>query len=93
MKLLWKSDVFGWKMTGLLGKGAVWFFGFSKKERKNNEQGAEKGNGEAPGQDKKPKAHKARSNKLAASDNRHHCSDNGPSRHGLRNRNGRSGKS
>ena len=31
MKLLWNANVFGWHMTGLLGKGAEWFFGFSRK--------------------------------------------------------------
>lgn len=30
MKILWRSNVFGWIMTGIIGKNAKWFFGFSK---------------------------------------------------------------
>lgn len=30
MKLLIRENVFGWIMTGLIGKDAKWFLGFSK---------------------------------------------------------------
>lgn len=33
MKILVNANVYGWRMTGLLGKGAKWFFGFSKKPK------------------------------------------------------------
>ena len=33
MKLLLNDEVFGWRMTGLLGKDARWFLGFSRVER------------------------------------------------------------
>ncbi len=29
MKLLINEDIFGWKLTGLLGKDAKWFLGYS----------------------------------------------------------------
>lgn len=29
MRLLINESIFGWKLTGLLGKDAIWFFGFS----------------------------------------------------------------
>lgn len=32
MKLLWNEKVYGWwNVTGLIGKQANWFFGFSRK--------------------------------------------------------------
>ena len=31
MNLLINSDVYGWRMTGLLGEDSAWFLGFSKK--------------------------------------------------------------
>ena len=31
MKLLIRRNVFGWVMTGLLGKDAKWFLGFSRQ--------------------------------------------------------------
>ena len=31
MKPLFFADVFGWNMTGLLGKDAKWFIGFSRR--------------------------------------------------------------
>lgn len=34
MKVLINKKVFGWKMTGLLGKDGKWFFGFSKVPEK-----------------------------------------------------------
>lgn len=30
MKILINDNLFSWNMTGLLGKGARWFFGFSR---------------------------------------------------------------
>jgi hypothetical protein len=30
MKLYWRQNVYGWVMTGLVGKKARWFFGFSR---------------------------------------------------------------
>lgn len=31
MRLLFAANVFGWRMTGLMGAGAAWFLGFSKR--------------------------------------------------------------
>jgi hypothetical protein len=31
MKVLINADVYGWKMTGLLGAGGAWFLGHSKR--------------------------------------------------------------
>jgi hypothetical protein len=31
MKLLINANVFGWRMTGLLGKDGAWFFGWSRR--------------------------------------------------------------
>lgn len=31
MRILFRADVCGWRMTGLLGRDGAWFFGFSKK--------------------------------------------------------------
>ena len=31
MKLYFKTNVHGWIMTGILGKDAKWFFGYSRK--------------------------------------------------------------
>lgn len=31
MKLLLNANVYGWRMTGLLGKDGAWFVGFSKR--------------------------------------------------------------
>ena len=31
MRLLINANVFGWRMTGLMPKGAGWFFGFSRR--------------------------------------------------------------
>ncbi len=33
MRLLINANVFGWKMTGLMPKGAGWFFGFSRRPK------------------------------------------------------------
>ena len=33
MKLLLKSNVWRWNMTGILGKDAKWFFGFSRSQK------------------------------------------------------------
>ena len=33
MKLLLNADVYGWRMTGLLGKDGAWFAGFSSRPR------------------------------------------------------------
>jgi hypothetical protein len=33
MRLMWKENVFGWVMTGLLGANNRWFFGFSRAPR------------------------------------------------------------
>lgn len=30
MKILLNEKIFGWKMTGLMGSGGLWFFGFSR---------------------------------------------------------------
>lgn len=30
MKFLWRENVFGWEMTGILGKNSRWFLGFSR---------------------------------------------------------------
>lgn len=39
MKLLWRADVYGWRMTGLLGKSAAWFIGLSKRPSKTTPEG------------------------------------------------------
>lgn len=31
MKPLLNANVYGWRMTGLLGKGGAWFFGYSRR--------------------------------------------------------------
>ena len=31
MKLLLNENVYGWKMTGLIGSDGAWFIGFSKR--------------------------------------------------------------
>lgn len=31
MKLLLGADVYGWRMTGLLGEGGTWFLGHSRR--------------------------------------------------------------
>ena len=31
MKFLFRENVFGWNMTGLMGTGGAWFVGYSKK--------------------------------------------------------------
>lgn len=31
MKLLLLADVFGWRMTGLMGDGGAWFIGYSRR--------------------------------------------------------------
>lgn len=31
MKILIRANVYGWIMTGLLGKKAEWFFGYSRR--------------------------------------------------------------
>lgn len=33
MKLLINENVYGWRMTGLLGRDGAWFFGFSRRPR------------------------------------------------------------
>lgn len=33
MKLLLNDNVFGWRMTGIIGKDAKWFLGFSRNPR------------------------------------------------------------
>jgi hypothetical protein len=33
MRLLINANVFGWRMTGLMPKGAKWFFGFSRQPK------------------------------------------------------------
>lgn len=33
MRLLINANVFGWRMTGLMPKGAGWFFGFSRRPK------------------------------------------------------------
>ncbi len=30
MRFLWNESVYGYKMTGLLGKGGMWFIGYSR---------------------------------------------------------------
>jgi hypothetical protein len=44
MKLLWKANMFGWHMTGLLGKDAAWFLGYSRRPAALDE----KSEGQAP---------------------------------------------
>lgn len=34
MRLLLDADVFGWRMTGLMGAGGAWFLGFSRSRPK-----------------------------------------------------------
>lgn len=34
MKILFFENIWGWCMTGLLGKDGAWFFGFSKRPAK-----------------------------------------------------------
>ena len=42
MKILVNENVFGWIMTGLLGKDAKWFLGYSKNPNKVDENTIEK---------------------------------------------------
>lgn len=35
MRLLYRENVYGWIMTGLLGKEGKWFIGFSKAPKNN----------------------------------------------------------
>lgn len=37
MKFYWFKDVYGWNMTGLVGKGGKWFIGFSKDNGEKHE--------------------------------------------------------
>ena len=34
MRLLLNENIFGWKMTGFLGKNGRWFLGYSKEPKK-----------------------------------------------------------
>ncbi len=38
MKLLINANIYGWVMTGLLGKNARWFFGFSRVPKKRGQE-------------------------------------------------------
>ena len=33
MKILFNTNIYGWRMWGLLGKHERWFFGFSKQPK------------------------------------------------------------
>ena len=33
MKIYINADVFGWRMTGLVGEGGSWFLGYSKPSK------------------------------------------------------------
>ena len=37
MRLLLNANVYGWRMTGLMPKGARWFFGLSRARRQKKE--------------------------------------------------------
>ena len=41
MKVLYRADVFGWNMTGLLGKDAKWFFGYSREPNHDSCRGCD----------------------------------------------------
>lgn len=35
MRLLLRANVYGWVMTGLMGKGGKWFIGYSRAPKGN----------------------------------------------------------
>lgn len=42
MKFYWKENVHGWVMTGIVGKDAKWFIGFSRAPATDGVTGDEK---------------------------------------------------